>query len=466
MTPHTLPDIGQVSRPATTADWVTLKRTFHRFSDSTSAGHILRACVPELSAGSFEIDTCTILDARLKTYLKPASRIKSAFSACYHLALTESASGQSTQRLFYITVYLDGRSRDAFRLLTQGNGADPAYQQAVTHVPEQDLIIWRFPHDPALPHLRDLVDLPTVEQHLPLEGLRRIGMTGRPRILARQVVNYRPAIRCTHRYDLSDSTLDRTCRLFGKTFRNAEGRPLYERLQYFWDRSLTDSPAMAIAQPLGYTASVNTVWQLGVTGTSLLQTLDASNYRHYVEAIAKGLASLHTSDVAGLATHVPADHLIETRKKLTKLADAVPQLADTCEALADELEQTAPSTSSIPFRPMYWDFHIQQLLADNAQLTFCDLDELVIGDPIQDLANFVVDLHFRDMDQELVRLITAELCRQYRKLVEWDVPIARLAWHIRLQFVNKAYRQYLRFAPDFEETVRRILQSAKRGLPL
>ena len=463
-TTHSPLNISPASPSSVTIDWSTMRRTFQRFTTPMGAVQILRSCVPELSTGAFEISDCSILDAKLKTYLKPTSKNKSTLSACYQLTLREGATGPSFQRIVYLKVFLGGRSREAFRLLVQKGISDPEFQNSVVHVPEYDLILWRFPHDPVLPHLRQLVDLLAVEQHLTVESLRQIGIQGTAQVLAQQVVNYRPEIRCTNRYTLYDSTHDRTYQLFGKTFGDSQGKTLYERLQYFWDRSLTDLEAMTIAQPLGYSAAINTVWQLGVPGTPLLHVLNTSNYKPYIAAVGRGLTSLHTSDIAGLATHLPADHLVEIQKKLTKLSEALPRLSEIIENVTNDIEQTAPPSSTIPFCPIHWDFHVDQLLAENGTLVFCDLDELVIGDPLQDLANFVVDLQFRHADQEFVRLITSELCHQYQRLVDWPVSVERFAWHVRLQLVNKAYRHYLRFAPDFEETVERIMRLARRGI--
>jgi Phosphotransferase enzyme family len=465
-TTHTSLNIGPVSEPVVAPDWGTIRRTFQRFATLVDAVPMLRSCVPELSTGPFEIRDCVILDAKLKTYLKTTSKKKSTLSACYQLALREGAAGPVFQRIVYLKVFLGGRSREAFRLLVRNGISDPEFHNSVVHVPEQDLILWRFPHDPALPQLRHLVDLMAIEQHLPLEGLKQIGAHSTPQVVARHLVNYRPEIRCTNRYTLYDSTQDRIDELFGKTFCDSQGQTLYERLQFFWDRSLADPEAMAIAQPLGYSAAINTVWQRGVPGTPLIQVLNPSNHKHYITELARGLVSLHTSQVPGLSIHSPMDQVGEAYKKLTKLSDAVPSLSETCVTIADDLEHTAPQASTIPSCPIHWDFHIQQILAHKGRVVFCDLDELVIGDPIQDLANFMVDLHFRDLDQHVVRSLSTELYRTYQRQVEWDVPSERLAWHTRLQFINKAYRHYLRFAPGFEGTVEQILQLAQKGLSL
>lgn len=459
-------NIGPLSEPVVAPDWRTIRQTFQRFTTLVDALPILRSCVPELSTGSFQIRNCVILDAKLKTYLKSTSKKKSTLSACYELTLREGAAGPVFQRLVYLKAFLGSRSREAFDLFVQKGMSAPVFHNSPIHVPEQDLILWRFPDDPALPHLHQLIDLTAVKRHLPAEGLSQIGMSRTPRVLESHVVNYRPEIRCTNRYELHDPIQNRTYQLFGKTFHNGDGRSLNQRLVYFWNRSLANPDAMAVARPLGYSEQTHTVWQLGVLGTPLLQILNSSNYEQYSRTISKGLASLHTSDAAGLLTHSPADHIAEIQKKLGKLSDAIPLLSRRLHALGAELERIAPQPSAIPFCPIHWDFHIEQLLARQEQIIFCDLDELIIGDPVQDLANFMVDLHFRNIDKQLMRLITAELYYAYRQQVTWSVPIDRLAWHARLQFINKAYRHYLRFAPGFEDTVERILQLAERGFSL
>ena len=223
---------------------------------------------------------------------------------------------------------------------------------------------------------------------------------------------------------------------------------------------------MRIAQPLGYSPAINTVWQRGVPGTPLRQVLDESTYEHFIRTIVNGLTSLHTSNISGLAAHSVADHLTEVRKKLAKLSDALPHLKETCESLAALLHHSAPRPSDIPCCPIHWDFHVDQLVADNGDLIFCDLDELVLGDPVQDLANFVVDLHFRNLDCRFVRFVSEKLYQDYRTTAPWDVPIERVAWHTRLQLINKAYRNYLRFAPHFEQTVEQILSMAEEGLTI
>ena len=466
MTPLYALEKETAKQPIPTIDWATVKHKFQQFTAVPTISDILRSSLPELSNGTRRISACTIQDARLKTFIKSSSKIKSTLSVCYQLSLSEPSTHQCSPCLIYLKAYLNGRSTEAFPSLTRDRSPDCEWNQTAIHMPEHDAIVWRFPHDPALPNLPQLIDLQTVAQHLPVEGLYQIGLQGTPQLMASHVVNYRPEIRCTNRYDLYDPSLDQAYQLFGKTFRQNEGQSLYARLQYFWERSLSDPAAMCIAQPLGYSESIKTVWQRGIPGAPLSHVLTPSNAEHYVAELVRGLVSLHTSQVLGLTIHAPIDHVTEAHKKLAKLADAVPTLAETCMAMADDVEQTAPLASGIPACPIHWDFHIQQLLTYEGRLVFCDLDELVIGDPVQDLANFMVDLHFRGFDPPLMGKISTALYRTYERQVEWEVPLDRLAWHARLQFINKAYRHYLRFEPGFETRVEQILHLAQKGFSL
>lgn len=466
MTTDTQPNLSTSSKPTVTADWADIRHAFQPFTDPASATNLLRACLPEFSAGACDLETVTVGDARLKTYGKPSSKIKSTLSISYHARVNKPETRVPSKHIYYIKIFLGGRSIHAFHDVAHARQALSVIPGAVRHVLEHDMIVWQFPHDPCLPHLGQLFDLQAVGQHLPFDAMAHIGMRGTPHVLSCHVLNYRPEIRCTNRYELYDPTHDHRDQLFGKTFTDTEGQRLYERLRFFWDRHRSDPNAMAVAQPLGYTETIRTVWQRGAPGIALGEVLDPSNYEQYTEVLSSGLASLHTSRLTGLATHSPSDHLIEIRKKLVKLSDAVPMLAKRLESLAEVVSQTAPPASAIPFCPIHWDFHANQLLAAEGRLIFCDLDELVIGDPVQDLANFIVDLHFRNGDRSFIQLIARQLCRTYRQRVKWDVPVDRLTWHTRIQFINKAYRHYLRFAPGFEHTVEQIIRMAEGDLTL
>src|SRR5262245_4101711 len=73
--------------------------SFQRFTTPRVASRLLQSCLPELSQGLLGIKKLKVLDAKLKSYLKPQSKVKSTLSACYQVTIGQSGTGESSQRL-------------------------------------------------------------------------------------------------------------------------------------------------------------------------------------------------------------------------------------------------------------------------------------------------------------------------------------------------------------------------------
>ena len=82
-----------------------------------------------------------------------------------------------------------------------------------------------------------------------------------------------------------------------------------------------------------------------------------------------------------------------------------------------------------------------------ARVVFFDFDECVRGHPAQDLASFVVDLHFYRWRYDRIHDIARRLLAAYRQRAPWAVSDAEWLWFARLQFLNKAYRYFLQQRP-------------------
>ena len=82
-----------------------------------------------------------------------------------------------------------------------------------------------------------------------------------------EVVNYRPELRCTTRYDLRWGTDEQPQHLtiFSKTFRSGEGRDVYARSEYLWKR-FSGVDEEVLFSPVRIQIEVQTMWQLGVEG--------------------------------------------------------------------------------------------------------------------------------------------------------------------------------------------------------
>lgn len=122
------------------------------------------------------------------------------------------------------------------------------------------------------------------------------------------------------------------------------------------------------------------------------------------------------------------------------------------------LEGLAPLDSTRPTCIIHGDFHIGQLLADHTSVTFFDLDECMHGDPLQDVANFLVDLQFLNFPPDLRQQMSQSFVKAYMSLVPWEVSPQALDWHQAIQFTNKVYRSFVQRKPSFEDDFDRFIR--------
>ena len=437
-----------------------------KFADPAVMKAMLSERLPLFCPDSVAITSCHVQHVRYSPKKKPEN---ASLAACYHLGIRDRDSQREQRVILYCKAFRGGHSQREIDTLPQQRAGTQALHSMPLHFRDLDLLMWVFPADPAIPHLPEVSDPERVTAHLPYSSLPKgLDGPGDVRSVDVQIINYRPELRCTTRYDLHWGAADQLQHLtiFGKTFRSGEARDVYARSEYLWNRFSGVDENVLFAQPLGYTPAVQTLWQLGIEGIPLCCVIGEDNCDAYLKTIAKGLAMVHNSNLKGLPTWTLGEHLTEVEKKIEKLRRAAPSLVGELNLLAERIQHDAPNPSDIPFRPMYWDFHVNQLLDQDGKVAFFDFDELAIGDPLQDIANFIVDLHFRDVRQFLARRMAKSLYDSYRSQVKWEVPIDRVRWHARVQFINKAYRVYIQQSPDVKETVKEIIHMAAQETTL
>jgi thiamine kinase-like enzyme len=438
---------------------------FERFTDPGQMQSIFQQHLPEFKHGYLLINDCQLLWSRYRAFLKPRARGKSFLCTCYQLALTDTRSQEQAEQLLYAKAWLEGRSREAFHSAAATPLVSPRFGRPLVHVPELDLIVWAFPNDPELPHLPEVIEPPRVIHHLPYQVLPA-GFNSPQDItgVEVEVIHYYPEERCTTRYQLEGGASGRPQKLtlFGKTFKDkAEGQEIYRRMVHFWRQSLAEQDRGLFPQPLEYNEVIKTIWQASQPGVSLVNLINRTNYQSLMEMVAKQLASLHQSDLSSPIRKTLDDHLAEIRDKTEKLSYAFPTFKEPLQALVQDLEANAPVLTSTPERLIHGDFHIQQLLLSEGGLVFFDFDEFARGDPMQDLANFMVDLHFRNYEPGLVKLMVTALGEAYQAQADDAWSRERLNWYLRLQFITKAYRLYRQQKPDLSQAIQHLISLAQ-----
>lgn len=412
--------------------------------------------LPECIAGDWQLTGCAIQHPRYKTYLSPGNRERSFLSLVYHLRGRHPSSSIVEDRILYARAYLGDRSRREFEaaqtLLRSGR------QDTVIHLADLGIVAWRFPDDPAMPWLGELMDAGQVAALIPRGD--RIHAAGCEELMEIEVVNYRPEIRCTARYRFLDPAALKDRFIYGKSYADGRGLMVYENLVAFRLQSQTQD-AFVVPTPLGYDPDRHALWLEGLHGAPLKETWFGARNEALADSLAKALAAFHQVSVPHLQVSSPGQHLLEWHRKARKLAHAYADIEPLLKALLKNLEQGCPEPEKAGL--IHGDFHIDQLaLLNDGRLALFDFDELAIGDPLQDVANFASDLYTYPIASAEIDGLVERLFAAYLRANCEQADPRRFAWHLSGQLLTRAYRTHIQQKTEAKRRVAHLVTLARR----
>ncbi len=442
-----------------------LLKKFAPYLDKVEIKGVLQRTLPQFSDGHLKIAHCDTGYIWYKTYQKPTSAGKTTLSISYHLKIIDTATQKSGEQILYVKVYLENRSQGEFEKMKNRSWVSVHYGEPLIHLPKFDMIIWGFPNDPGLGHLPKCVDPEKVINFFPygnlpagldhLEDLRNVAV---------EIIHYRPAVRCTSRYTLKWGDRSKILVLFGKTFKDDQGKMLYERSLELFRETQREDEHFLIAQPLGYDETIKTLWQIGLEGRALVDVMDEATYQPLLQSVAKGLARFHQSSLTSPVRVTITEQIVEVQKKIAKLIRAFPQLSDRLKSIEHSLRKDAAQLQVTPDTIIHADFSVQQLLVCGDKIACFDFDEFAMGNPAQDIANFIVDCYFRPFDADLVPMIISTFVHAYEEKTGLEISIDHLNWYIQMLFITKAYRFYLQQRPQLEKEIKAIICLAQKAV--
>jgi hypothetical protein len=316
-----------------------------------------------------------------------------------------------------------------------------------------DVLVWAFPYDPALPGLPDAAWGPAVRGRL----------TDEPRAVSVEPLRYRPRRRAVFRYRLlrSDGRGRRWETAFGKVLpgdKAARVRSLGLVLR-------NNGPGLALALPTATQAHNGLVFE-PLPGRSLRQLLLAGGSLpapERVAALPDRLASSldgpepHVEELPdGVATAVPTVRLIER---------LVPRAAPCAHRVLDAVARG--DSHSIRRQIVHGDLYEAQVFVDeDFSLGLIDLDDVGVGDPAMDGANFCAHL----LALALAVPSATERLSAYRTVVRraflerLGLPEAAFAWREALCMLLLATGPFRVLDPAWPDGVRRRAEVAVRLL--
>jgi len=367
----------------------------------------------------------TVTAVRVLSQRRSASRRRDPHPLRLRLELDWQDGGScGTQRLAGKS-WRDGGSAAAYAVASRANWMTPAAGPALLHLPTLDMLLWAWPNDPAMPQLPQLLDPAAwpgggtcVEmwKHVPED---------RATLVCGEVV--------------------------GKTFADDRAAILHERFARL-HRSGDD--VLRVAAPRGHDAALRVLWQARVQGTPLRDVADPVAG---AAALGRAVAALHDAGLPTEAARPRAHWQREIGRRAVKIGRAQPALAARVRALADALEARAALLPEAPPVAMHGDLHADQAwLDDGGRVLLFDLDEVAIGDPMEDLAAFVVKA-----DGVLPAAAAESFVAAYRAAAPRRWRIDDFAWHAAVQQLLQSARAFVFQVPDWPQVLARRLALAE-----
>ena len=407
---------------------------------------LLQLALPELCDGPFGIAQLRISKVR-----RSSSRRRQLvpLTLCYELDVADAEGGTQSPRHFYGQVYRDGASAEAVR-------GTPAL-----HLPELDMLLWPWPHDPGLPQLRLLLDPLNFSNCLPA------GCTvGRQSVTLVETLRYEPEHRATLRYTLSGDAALAPRMVYGKTFSNDHASVLHERFVYFWRLAQRDASAPCVAQPLGFDAATRTLWQAAASGKTLMSLADTAEAACAFRAVGRALACVHQAPLDTNSQRPLSHWLAELQRRQVKLVHAAPEFAPRVAAIAKGLAQAALGLPDAPQTLIHGDFHPDQVWIDAGRVVLFDFDEFAIGNPMEDLAEFIVKLEQAELPASRCAAAVAALIAGYLSAAPWHFESRGLLWHCAMQSLLQTSRAFIYQRPGWRDELALRLARTEQRLAL
>lgn len=269
-------------------------------------------------------------------------------------------------------------------------GEKPQTTNAAEAVVQQKEIGWlrvtRFPYDPALPTLSEVLD------------------DSRTAI----VLRYRPHKRCTIRFDAANAN-----GVFAKVFPDARGYDLHRESVALWSAAQAGQLDFEVARPIRWDAATHTIWQSKVDGAPIFEKMQTSEAPDLARRLGQAAGSLACSNLAPEQALDAGAQMQRTRRYAKELSKRVPRLKNETAFFLEALQEIHNVNSPRPLRPIHGSPHPHQWLENGARLGLVDFDRISLGEPELDIATFIAEMDFEDETKYPVEAINAAFIAGY-----------------------------------------------------
>jgi hypothetical protein len=386
----------------------------------------------------------------------------------YRLRIKNDRLKNNVERLVGSRFYEPGGAVSRF-LKETDNRAD---QDLLLHIPELDCVTWVFPYDRKLTHLKQLADSDSVYQMVaPILMCNYVAPNWSVQNFEAEVIRYVPEHTCSVR-----TKIDVVCNYsnehdeiiaYGKTYYDHTGQQAYRIMLQLWESEACREERLNIPEPVVYQSQYRMLWQLGVPGIMLSELRDKETlFLNSVANAARQVATLHQIPLHDCPI-TDQEYLYQQLNKVEKLIDKfnIP-CPEKIRGLISTLIPSQPSVSLDQLATLHGDLHLKNILVDDNRVFLIDLDDICVGDPLQDIGSFTAAI----INQGFIGALSRQLVEQtififlqtYFKSVPWIFEEKNIRWHIATALVTeRIFRSFTRLKAGRMEIVGDLVEQAE-----
>lgn len=224
--------------------------------------------------------------------------------------------------------------------------------------------------------------------------------------------------------------------LFGKVYKEARGRPVFQKMRDLWANGFAPNNGSMISMPKPYVFmdDLNLLIQEEIPGVPIKDLINSEADSENLRILARTLAKLHQTRIPLEHPFTIKDHLNRSHPKLSFLKLALPDMKDTVQQVIDYVFAWEKMTPIEPLVPIHGDFHAGQVHIEGPRSWMIDFDAMELSDPAADLGNMLVFLKAKRKLRKRDEFINAFLDEYFRHMdhkIAERIPVYEAITHLR-----------------------------------
>lgn len=333
-------------------------------------------------------------------------------------------------------------------------------------LPDLQAIIYFFPNDTLIDGLRIVENNKKIQRILYQYYTKYSPDSWRisDRKLKFEIMRYKPERRAVIRFDTravrhTDGRKE-SLSVYARIYADDGGRRIYGLQKRLFRFSLEDR-RYKIAEPLVYLPDRKIFMMERLSGRSFLDFLRGGD-ADALEKTAVALAALHEIELDDLPALVNADLAGRSAASHDMLAEIIPEASQRAREIHEAILRNADNFHEVERSFIHGDFYHGQVIIDENIAGIIDFDRSRVGDPAEDIGNFIAHLKLLRFKGMIIGEETeAHFIKSYEKARGVKLDADRIGFRTAVSLYELAVNPFRGLEPEWRATTKFILKECQ-----